>query len=786
MALQAQPQGDFTPLFDGKTLNGWTIPADEGMSRLSQEQAASGKTSLKVVDEDEKKGSDASGARVAINGPGSYKLHGKVFPIAGEGLGIYVRVLDKDGKLLAAQDEFHRGAPTQPRGQWVPFEMPIYTGEGAAFLELWIHSYGAAKVTAYLDDFRFEQTNEPLGPPWTPQYKIKAHEKEKLTAVDVVGPDGLVYPDWRHAGMPGGIPTVAVAGRIEDFGAVVNDDKDDADALEKAAAAIGAKGGGALLLGEGVYHLDRPVLIAHDGVVLRGAGRDQTRIFFRYGAPKGDVGFLYPKNGEVVTNSSWVEAHANPKDLQSLTIELDGQQVGRVQRHAHWGATFSARAYGLASKVPDGAHTLKAIAEYPNGKKIEHSIQIITDSKATSEPRVPSQTGAIMFAGSSRTGAQLKLARNGKRGDVELLLESAQGIERGDRIRLRAPATPRWNALVKNACKWGEYRRYEFLVEGVNGNTVRLNQPLRLDYPTVDGSYIQEIFPIRRCGVENLYLEQTQDLWTSGIVFSNAWECWARGVRVQKAGRFPLYTIPGKWCEIRDSQFDDAWFKGGGGTAYIGFEHASDCLMENVETWRMRHAPQVQWSAAGNVIRNSTFHDSDAQWHSGWTNENLFENCVIDSKTGHGSYGYGMWASPPEDEAHGPNGPRNVVYNCDIKSAKAGLWMGGMNEGWMILHNRFVANSGTGIYAKTSSFDHTIAGNNIQLADAKQPMLLLATPDCVGVEIVGNRLYGGNGKLFGGAGKPLVNQNNQILPLGEAPRPQPAVPSIYAWQRARK
>jgi hypothetical protein len=351
---------------------------------------------------------------------------------------------------------------------------------------------------------------------------------------------------------------------------------------------------------------------------------------------------------------------------------------------------------------------------------------------------------------------------------------------------LRAPATPRWNALVKNECKWGEYRRYEFLVTGVNGNMVRLNQPLRLDYPTIDGSYIQEIFPIRRCGVEDLSLEQTQDLWTSGIVFSNAWECWARGVRVNKAGRFPLYTIPGKWCEIRDSQFDDAWFKGGGGTAYVGFEYATDCLMENVETWKMRHAPQVQWSAAGNVIRNSVFHESDGQWHSGWTNENLFENCVIEATTGSGSYGYGLWASPPEDEAHGPNGPRNVVYNCDIKSPKAGLWMGGMNEGWMILHNRFQVGSGTGIFAKTSSFDHTIHGNTFQLTDLKQPMMMIATPDCVGIEITGNRIYGGNGKLTGGPGKPLVNKDNLFTALGEAPRPQPAVPSIFEWQRAQK
>ena len=62
-------------------------------------------------------------------------------------------------------------------------------------------------------------------------------------------------------------------------------------------------------------------------------------------------------------------------------------------------------------------------------------------------------------------------------------------------------------------------------------------------------------------------------------------------------------------------------------------------------------------------------------------------------------------------------------------------------------------------------------------------MVQLATPDCVGVEITDNRIYGSNGKLTGGAARPLVDKDNQFFPAGAAPRPQPAVPSIFAWQR---
>ena len=168
---------------------------------------------------------------------------------------------------------------------------------------------------------------------------------------------------------------------------------------------------------------------------------------------------------------------------------------------------------------------------------------------------------------------------------------------------------------------------------------------------------------------------------------------------------------------------------------------------------------------------------------AGWTNENLIEQCTVESVQGNGGYGYGMWASPPEDTAHGPNGPRNAVYNCDISSQKAGVWMGGMNENWLILYNRFAVDSGPGVSAKTSSFDHIIRGNVFVLKDGKSAMIHLATTDCTGIEADGNRWYGGNGRLLSGRATLRSSEGNQALPLSEGSRPQPAVPSIYEWQQ---
>ncbi|HUU92849.1 MAG TPA: right-handed parallel beta-helix repeat-containing protein [Phycisphaerae bacterium] len=635
---------------------------------------------------------------------------------------------------------------------------------------------------------------KPAAPPWTPTYKIRPDEKDRLTPADVVGPDGIVYPDWRWAGVPGGIPQVPDRARIEDFGGKADDDADDSAAIEKGVREVARRGGGALVFAKGVYHLDRPVLVTDDGVVLRGQGADATRLVFRYHVPEGTVRFFRPGDGETIGPDTVVEVHAAPDNLERITVAAGGKTVGEYVCGQHSGGTYLVRVTGesVVRRTGVGRHRLTAVACWTGGRTAEAAVTVEVDPTRRLPPgsrRYPTDgkaSAAILFAGDYRSGATWRLAADGKRGDTEIALTQEPDLAPGDALALLAPATPRWNQLVRNACKWGYYRRYEFRVEAVSGKRVRLNQPLRYDFPLADTPTATRVYPIRRCGVENLSLEQTHKLWTTGVLFAGAWECWARGVTVIKAGRNPVYGTMAKWCEIRDCVFDDAWYHGGGGTAYVGWDRCYDCLMENVTTHRMRHAPCVQWSASGNVIRASTFHGSDAQWHAGWTNENLFEQCVVDARGGTGSYGHGGWASPPEDAAHGPEGPRNVIYNCDITSRRTGLWMGGMNENWLVLHNRFVVGDGPGIVAKTVSFDHIIRGNVIALSGAKQPAVHLATADCTGVEIVGNRIYGGSGQLVAGPGRPLLANDNAFAPPTDAPpRPQPPVPSIFRWQRER-
>jgi len=625
-------------------------------------------------------------------------------------------------------------------------------------------------------------------PPWEGQYKIKPDEKARLTAADVLGPDGIVYPNWTKCGVQGGIPEVKAVTTIEQFGARADDDADDSEALAKACRAAGKMGGGAVMLGEGLYYLDRPVTVRHDNVVIRGKGRQKSRLIFRYSIPGSVVAFYNPPEGGRVGNSTRLEMHCKPAGLTKMTMSIDDTVIGTWNRGKHSGNTFAFAVSGrnAVRRLPDGRYILKGIAEYRNGRKLTGEIPIVLDSAFNDTRPVADIRAAITFAGTGAVGKKLKLAKDGKRGDMTLELQSTDGLKAGDCILIDGPATERWKKLTKNACKWGTYRFYEVVISDIRNNTVSIEQPLRIEFPVIDGSYVQKVVPVRRCGIESIGIEQTENLWISSVIFYHGWNCWAKDVSVKKCGRYPVYGSMAKFCEIRDCVFDDAWFKGGGGTAYTGWDRCWDCLIENVETFKMRHAPLFQWAASGCVIRKSVFHESDGQWHSGWTNENLIEQCVIESVRGHGGYGYGMWGSPPHDTAHGPNGPRNVVYNCDVRSERAGLWMGGMNENWLILHNRFMVGSGPGVFARTASFDHIIADNVFVIKDGKSPMVSLATSDCVGIEIIGNRLYGGNGRFVAGEGKPDVVKGNKAYRLGEAPQPGPKIPSIYEWQQKQR
>lgn len=771
----------------------WRIDERVAMTRATSETAASGKWSLKIVDKDKTAGSSAFSEPVAIAPGKAIRLRARGYCAEGSGLGVYVRILDADKKWLGKRGSFNTAVSSRRMNEWQDVSLTIYPPEEGAWAQVWVHSYNAAQVTGYLDDIHFVLTDLPVAqPPWEPAYKMRPHETERLTAADVPGPDGIVYPDWSGAGVQGGIPDVAVVARAGDYGAVPDDDRCDSRALERACDAAGAKGGGAVLLQPGVYHLDRPFTIYDEGVVLRGAGRGKTRIVCRYDTPAQGAVFHDLSDGERIGPATLIDLRAEAQGLTGVRVTArQGEREVVVLKRGNSVFTdrlFSCRvrASRIFGKLDDGEAVLEGRATYADGPERVARLRVALDSAFDGARQVSSPEAAIVFQGRGPAGPRRMLVRDGRRGDLTLALESTSGLAAGDKVWVVAPATERWKAITENTCPWGAYREMEAVVTDATSETITLNQPLRIDYPTVDGSYVREVSRLERVGIEDLAIEHTNDLWMTSVFFRNVWNGWARRVDVTKCGRKPVSGSQIKWCEVRDCVFDSSWHNSGAG-AYVGWEHAWDCLMDNVTTYKMRHAPVFQWATSGCVIRNSTFHHGEGQWHAGWTNENLIENSSIRSRRAYGSYGYGMWASPPDDVQHGPNGPRNVVYNCRVDSEKAGVWLGGMNENWLFLYNRFEAADGPGFESRPAGFDHILKGNVFVLHDEDSPMVFLAAPNCTGIELIGNRLYGGNGRLCDGLARPAVADGNTTEALAAAPSadamPEPPVPSIYLWQK---
>ncbi len=136
---------------------GWLLRRN-GMGRLSNARAAAGKTSLHIKDASRRGGSDISSAPMAIATAGAFEIRGKVFAVAGDksGLGVYVKYLDAEGELLNQQSKPGWLKPLGSLGgadrRWRNFAFRFTPPPGTVKLQVWLHTYNAARVELHLDD----------------------------------------------------------------------------------------------------------------------------------------------------------------------------------------------------------------------------------------------------------------------------------------------------------------------------------------------------------------------------------------------------------------------------------------------------------------------------------------------------------------------------------------------------------------------------------------------------------------------------------------------------------
>ncbi len=432
-----------------------------------------------------------------------------------------------------------------------------------------------------------------------------------------------------------------------------------------------------------------------------------------------------------------------------------------------------------------GPVTIKAVVERFDGTRTE-TVRTVNFDPSPATPgsqQFSHSVGAIQFLGDDFTGKHrstpVTLTAPTLRGDTTLSVSDSSEFQPEDFILLHAPATEAF--LTKTASARKDFHpRVILQVKSIEGNTLHLDRPLRMDFPGTPT--VRTIYPIIGGGVEGLTFVQARKQWIDAILADVVVNLRFKDLRIAKPGRNPIALGNALHCEIRDSEFGRPWFSGGGGTGYLGFQSAWESLVDTIDATELRHAPAIQGWSSGNVFRNSRLIKSDANYHMLWAHENLVELCEIDAARGSGSYGYAFFAQVPEMAIHGPGGgPRNVIYNNTTVSPRSAVYLGGSNENWIIAHNRFTVEEGPGLLIKNHSFDHIIWNNVIEIRDGSSPALLLETADTPGIEWVGNVIRGTDTPV-GGEAEPLISLNNSVA--AEATEPVPFTPSLYLWQKS--
>lgn len=636
---------------------------------------------------------------------------------------------------------------------------------------------------------------------------------------DLIGPDGIAYPDWRRAGIPGGIPDVPVVARVADFGAVANDSLDDSEAIVAAINAAAKAGGGAVEFDAGNYVLAQPICITADGIVLRGQGAEHTKVTFTYALAKGEIRFVNPKPGSTVNLDTTIEVHAYPGErdstydasapgqLEKIVILHEGRTVAETKSNE--GGPFRCAIPLWRIIRESGPLQLLARATWVGGESAETTLNLHVEASYATEGRrrLTSHEAAITFIGDEWTGRGVHrwlLAEDAVRGTNRLVVQPGGGSFRrpvdlpgvteatvspalasvfkpGDPVSMMAQTPEAWKKATGNT---RDFMRLNYAyVAAIEGDTLVLDRPLRFDFRVAESARLDVRHPLRRGGVEGIAFEQTYRLWTHAIDFRHTEHCWVRGVIVKKAGRNPVNVEHSAHVEIRDSVFEDGWYQLGGGTSYLGFTMSFDCLAERIVTRRLRHAPTVGWSGAGNVFRESFFEQSDANWHTAWTHENLLERSTVVATKGSGSYGYGIYTSRHRT-AHAGTGPRNVFYANEILSPDSAIYLGGAVESPMFLYNRFVVKRGPAIQAEARSDHVVLIGNTFILAEPGAAWLTLiddAKPR--GWRVQYNVVSGGAGLRLP-RGVADIERDNRAVPLDAKLKQAAApVPSIFLWQR---
>lgn len=560
---------------------------------------------------------------------------------------------------------------------------------------------------------------------WPSQYTVRPWEASRLTAADVVGPDGIVYPDFTGVGVTGGIPDINNAGvratytvfNVTAYGA--NGSDTISDNLNVAAAAAAARSflnanpanKAVLYFPAGTYYLSAPVVFTQGNIVIDGDGPTST--FIKLQTEVGQTGALFNIKRDPAFAGYLTATTLVPRGGNTLTLNADpaanGFSVGNWVRLA---PTLSGAGTTLSDRYsnPDN-HVVFNDASYHLGRILFAKVTAL-DSGARTVTLDRTFTHDY-FVSESPQLRRVSLAENC--GIQDLTIETLAATATIDPINFEYTA----NSWIKNI-KTVKAKSWPFTLNTSARFEVRDSQFL--------GTWI--------------FLQQ------GGGVAYLGWTSFTTDVLMEN-------------CQASDLRHM-AIFQASNRSVIRGCTFTGKSVQSPQLHGRFPHE---------NLIEGS-----------------IFDTRIADgSGSTRGITAYG--SDQANSLVHGANGPRNVFYNNQVLSGMGASVFGGTSEGFIFAYNRILKTDDVeakpAITAMDRSFDFIVRGNIFQ-AISTLPAISLSEGTCTGWSITDNKFYGTSGYLYEGDSVPELAHNNRFFPIATTPdaTTTPEVASIYAWQKA--
>ncbi|ODM25546.1 glycosyl hydrolase family 28-related protein [Acetivibrio mesophilus] len=320
--------------------------------------------------------------------------------------------------------------------------------------------------------------------------------------------------------------------------------------------------------------------------------------------------------------------------------------------------------------VKDGGAVLIPSGEYLLKSKITLNKPIVLRGEGPGRTNLLIDHSSDAFeAITYKRGNWVNLTGGYTRGSRELVVSDPTGFVAGKYVEIQQdndPAVmytlPTWNQGWADGAV-GQIAK----VVSVSGNTVTIDEPLRITYKSKLNPVIRTQGFAEYIGFEDFSVKRIDTSDTSMFYFKNAANCWISNVHSIKPSKAHVSVTTGYRIEVRDSFFDDATNWGGGGHGYgveLGF-HSSDCLIENNIFKHLRHSMMVHLGANGNVFgynysiepyqnEGGNWTPADISVHGHYAYSNLFEGNIVQEIT--------------VSDYWGPSGPYNTYFRNRVES----------------------------------------------------------------------------------------------------------------------